>query len=114
MLVGPPAAAGEQAADPGGVKGLLLGAMTVGFVVDHLPVVSPLLVVYLPEDHAAVLRGAHPIADGSAGHLLIAEIAAVDHSLAELVLQRPTALPEVENDWPARRQADAVVFEGGG
>ena len=80
----------QEGVNPGGVVRLI--PVTVGAVVHHLTVVSPPLMVYLPEDDAALSRGPEEIAAGGVHHLQEREIAVADHRLAELTVDRQALL----------------------
>ena len=73
----------------------------------------PPLMVYLPEDDAALLGGPKTIATGGIGHLLERQVADIDHRLAELVTDREALAPQICRWMAVERQGlDALqLFE---
>ena len=71
-----------------------LVAVAVVAVEHDLAVAGTALVVYLPEDHAAVTATAEPVALRRPQHLLLGEIAAADQCPAEHRVGRQPRLPE--------------------
>ena len=85
----------KEGAYPGRMCCLRLVAVAVGKIIHHLAVVHTTLMVYLPEDNAAMLRGSYAIATGGIEHLLPCQVACARHCLTKLITDGEAALPEV-------------------
>ena len=109
MLLLPVIATAEQGADPRRV--VLLVTVAVLAVVHHLPVADTLLMVYLPEDDATLLRDSQPVAHRCPDHLLEAEIAIGDDGPAELAVGRQAPHPQEAAGHPLTAERSVGIWE---